>query len=77
MDQRNGGQIFFYSWICLWFLLPRMSTNWFEKSQLDLEDSTFYVWKETQNHPVLSPTENKLPFPVISRDGQPLLIIAL
>lgn len=56
----------FYSWICLWLLLSSISTNWFEKSQLDLEDSTFYIWKETQNHLVLPPTENKLPFLVIS-----------
>ena len=65
MDHSNGGQYFLCSDLSLAFIIKCMSTNWFEKSQLDLEESPFYIWKETLNH-LRPPMENKLPFFVIS-----------
>lgn len=66
MDHSNRGQYFLFLDLPLAFVAKGMSTNWFEKSQLDIEKSTFYIWKETQNHLLLPPMENKLPFFVIS-----------
>lgn len=64
--QKRGSIFFLFLDLPLAFITKYVSTNWFEKSQLDLEESTFYIWKETQTHPVLLPMENKLPFFVIS-----------
>lgn len=66
MDHSNGGQYIFCSDLPLAFIIKCMSTNSFEKSQLDLETSTFYIWKETLSHLLLPPMEKKLPFFVIS-----------
>lgn len=46
MDYSNG-DIFLFLALPLAFIAKGMSTNWLEKSQLDIEESTFYIWKET------------------------------
>lgn len=44
---QRWGQYFLFLDLPLAFITKCISTNWFEESQLDLEESTFYICKET------------------------------
>lgn len=61
--QQWGSVFFIFGFASGFYCKP---TNWFATSLLDIEESTFYICKETQNHLLLPPMENKLSFFVIS-----------